>query len=365
MLIKTKKLTFIKSEVFLLTLLTAYYHHIHKMKNNYNYINLIKKGFVNFKPENGIDLKSEINRLRKEKNAVILAHYYQVPEIQDIADFIGDSLNLSEAAANTDADIIVFCGVHFMAETAKILSPLKKVLLPDLNAGCSLADSCKTEDFREFLKKYPGHKVISYINSSAEIKAMSDIICTSSNAEKIVNSLPAEDKIIFVPDRNLGNYIASKTGREMIIWPGACHVHEQFSLSAIIELKKKNPEAEILAHPECEKPVRIIADFIGSTAAMLKYTMESKTEIFIIATESGIVHQMKKANPGKTFIVAPPEDSSCGCSDCNFMKLNTIEKLYLCMKYEMPEIKVDEQLRVRAEKAIRRMLEISKKTVAA
>jgi quinolinate synthase len=331
--------------------------------NNINYISLLKKGFVDFKPEKGIDLKEEIKKLRKEKNAVILAHYYQEAEIQDIADFVGDSLNLSEAAAETKADIIVFCGVHFMAETAKILSPSKKVLLPDLNAGCSLADSCNTDDFREFLKKYPGYKVISYVNTTAGVKALSDIICTSSNAEKIVNSLPAEEKIIFAPDRNLGNYISSKTGREMVIWNGACHVHEKFSLKEIIKLKKEYPSAEILAHPECEKPVRIIADFIGSTAAMLKYTRDSKTDTFIIATESGIIHQMKKANPHKTFIVAPPEDSSCGCSDCNFMKLNTIEKLYLCLKYEAPEISVDEETRFKADKAIRKMLEISKKPV--
>lgn len=332
------------------------------MNINYNYINLLKKGFVDFKPEKGLDLKEEINRLRKEKNAVILAHYYQEAEIQDIADFTGDSLNLSEAAAETNADVIVFCGVHFMAETAKILSPSKKVLLPDLNAGCSLADSCKADDFEKFLEHYPDHRVITYVNSSVEVKAMSDVICTSSNAEKIVNSFPPDEKLIFAPDRNLGNYIASKTGREMVIWPGACHVHERFSLNAILDLKKENPEAEILAHPECEKPVRIVADFIGSTAAMIKYTKQSATDVFIIATESGIVHQMKKANPQKTFIVAPPEDSSCGCSDCNFMKLNTIEKLYLCMKYEMPEIIVEEMLRAKAETAIRRMLEISKRS---
>jgi quinolinate synthase len=268
---------------------------------------------------------------------------------------------LSQQAAKTEAEIIVFCGVHFMAETAKILSPEKKVLLPDLNAGCSLADSCKASDFREFLKKYPEHTVISYVNTSAEIKAMSDIICTSSNAVQIIESLPETEKIIFAPDKNLGNYIQSITGREMVIWNGACHVHEAFSLERILELKKINPEAKIIAHPECEKPVLIVADYVGSTSALLNFTKHDNANTYIVATESGILHQMKKARPSKNFIAAPPKDSSCGCSDCSYMKLNTIRKLYNCMKYELPEVTIEENLRKKAESSIRRMLEISEK----
>lgn len=328
-----------------------------------NHVDLIKYGYLRINPEEGINLLKEIDSMRKEKNAVILAHYYQEGPIQDIADFVGDSLGLSQQAAQTEADIIVFCGVHFMAETAKILSPHKKVLLPDLNAGCSLADSCKSEDFRLFKEKYKEHTVISYVNTTAEIKAMSDIICTSSNAEKIVNSLPMEEKIIFAPDRNLGNYISGKTGRTMVIWDGACHVHEEFSLEKILDLKKEYPEAKVIVHPECEKPVRIIADFIGSTSALLSYIKESNDNIFIVGTESGIIHQMRKSRPEKTFIVAPPKDSTCGCNDCNFMKLNTIEKLYTSLKYEVPEILIEEDIRRKAEKPIRRMLEISEKFV--
>ena len=331
-------------------------HHI-------DYNDLLKYGYLNVSIGEGIDLVSEIKRMSKEKNAVILAHYYQEGPIQDIADFVGDSLGLSQQAAKTNADIIVFCGVHFMAETAKILSPKKKVLLPDMNAGCSLADSCKSQDFKAFKERYPDHTVISYVNTTAEIKALSDIICTSSNAEKIVQSLPQAEKIIFAPDRNLGNYIAGKTGRKMVIWEGACHVHEEFSLERILELKKEFPEAKIIVHPECEKPVRIVADFIGSTSALLAYVEKSEADVFIVGTESGIIHQMRKSRPKKKFLMAPPKDSTCGCNDCNFMKLNTMQKLYTCLKYEVPEVLVVEEIRKKAEIPIRRMLEISAKTV--
>lgn len=330
------------------------------IKTNYNN-ELLKNGFLDVITPENTDFIAEINELRREKNAVILAHYYQEGDIQDIADFTGDSLYLSQQAAKTRADVIVFCGVHFMAETAKILSPEKKVLLPDLKAGCSLADSCNRDDFREFLEKYPGYKVISYINTTADIKAMSDVICTSSNAVQIVNSFPESDKLIFAPDRNLGNYIESLTGRKMVIWDGACHVHEEFSLEKILALKEKHPNARIIAHPECIKPILIVADFIGSTAGLLKFTSHDDAREYIVATESGIIHQMKKANPGKVFLPAPPKDSTCACSDCNFMKLNTIKKLYTCMKYELPEILVEENIRVKAEYSIRRMLEISEK----
>ena len=324
--------------------------------------NLIRKGYVDLEVDRSINMVNEINQMRKEKNAVILAHYYQEEEIQDIADFVGDSLALSQEAAKTKADIIVFAGVHFMAETAKILSPVKKVLIPDVNAGCSLADSCPPDKFAEFIKKYPGHTVISYVNTSAAIKAMTDIICTSSNAVQIVNSFPMDEKIIFAPDRNLGDYIKGLTGREnMIIWDGACHVHEEFSIERIIELKKDNPEAKLIAHPECEKPVLIIADFIGSTSALLKYTITDKAKKYIVATESGIIHQMKKSNPDKIFVPAPPEDSTCACNDCKFMKMITLKKLYNCLKYEIPEVTLNEDIRIKAEKPIRRMLEISAK----
>lgn len=330
------------------------------MKNNINN-DLLKSGFIQEKIPDTINLVNEIARLKKEKNAVILAHYYQLPEIQEIADFIGDSLELSRQAAKTDAAVIVFCGVHFMAETAKILSPRKKVLLPDLNAGCSLADSCPVDLFKEFIKKYPGHLVISYINTTAEIKALTDIVCTSSNAARIVSSLPEDQKIIFAPDKNLGNYINSITGRKMIVWNGACHVHERFSVEKIVELKRAHPEAKLIAHPECEKPVRIMADYIGSTAALLKFTMNDPSKEYIVATESGILHQMRKKSPEKVFIPAPPNDSTCACNDCSFMKLHTLEKVYLCLKYEKPEIILEEKLRERAEKPIIRMLELSNK----
>ncbi len=303
----------------------------------------------------------EIGRMKAEKNAIILAHYYQTDDIQDIADFVGDSLALSQKAASNNADIILFAGVKFMAETAKILAPEKKVILPDLNAGCSLADSCKPKDFEKFIKENPGRTVISYVNTSAEIKALSDIICTSSNAVQIVESLPANEKILFAPDRNLGNYILNKTGRDMIIWNGTCHVHEEFSLEAILKLKGENPSAKIIVHPECELPVRMIADFIGSTSALLQFTKNDSSTSYIIATEGGIIHQMKKINPDKIFIPAPPRDSTCGCSECSFMKLVTIEKVYNCLKNEKPEILLEKDLLIKARKPIKRMMEISEK----
>jgi quinolinate synthase len=303
----------------------------------------------------------DIKRLKAEKNAIILAHYYQTGDIQDIADFVGDSLALSQKAASNSADIIIFAGVKFMAETAKILAPGKKVLLPDLNAGCSLANSCKAEDFEKFLNENPGRTVISYVNTTAEIKALSDIICTSSNAVQIVESLPLEEKIIFAPDRNLGNYILNKTGRDIVIWNGTCHVHEEFSLEAILRLKKENPDAKIIVHPECELPVRMIADFIGSTSSLLQFTKKDKGNCYIVATEVGIIHQMKKENPGKTYIPAPPKDSTCGCSECSFMKLITIEKILNCLKNEEPEIIIDNKTLIRAQKPIQRMMEISEK----
>jgi quinolinate synthase len=304
---------------------------------------------------------SEINRLKAEKNAVILAHFYQTGDIQDIADFVGDSLALSQKAAATSADIILFAGVKFMAETAKILAPEKKVLLPDMNAGCSLADSCKAEDFEKFLKANPGRTVVSYVNTSAEIKALSDIICTSSNAIQIVESLPADEKIIFAPDRNLGNYVLNKTGRDIVIWNGTCHVHEEFSLEAILKLKKEHPDAKIIVHPECELPVRMVADFIGSTSALLNFTKTDIGKTYIVATEAGIIHQMKKENPLKSYLPAPPRDSTCGCSECSFMKLITMEKIYNCLLNEKPEIHLDKDLLLKAQKPIRRMMEISEK----
>jgi len=304
---------------------------------------------------------AEINRLKKEKNVIILAHYYQTGDIQDLADFVGDSLALSQKASSTHADIILFAGVKFMAETAKILSPEKKVLLPDLMAGCSLADSCKPDDFEKFIKQNPGRTVISYVNTSAEIKALSDIICTSSNAIQIVESLPLDEKIIFAPDRNLGNYVLNKTGRDMVIWNGACHVHEEFSLEAIIRLKKENPEAKIIVHPECELPVRLVADFIGSTSSLLQFTKKDNGKCYIVATEAGIIHQMKKENPGKLYIPVPPVDSTCGCSECSFMKLITVEKILNCIKNGAPEIFIERKTLIRAQKPIRRMMEISEK----
>jgi quinolinate synthase len=304
---------------------------------------------------------SEIKRLKEEKNAIILAHYYQTGDIQDIADFVGDSLALSQKAASNSADIIVFAGVKFMAETAKILSPEKKVLLPDLNAGCSLANSCKASEFEIFLKENPGRTIISYVNTSAEIKALSDIICTSSNAVQIVESLPPDEKLIFAPDRNLGNYVLNKTGRDMVIWNGTCHVHEEFSLEAILRLKKENPGAKIIVHPECELPVRLVADFIGSTSALLQFTKRDQGNCYIVATEAGIIHQMKRESPEKTYIPAPPIDSTCGCSECSFMKLITIEKILNCLKNEKPEIILDKETLIKAQKPIKRMMEISEK----
>ncbi len=300
-----------------------------------------------------------INVLKKEKNAVIMAHFYQRPEIQEIADYVGDSLALAQWAQKTDADIIVLCGVHFMAETAKILSPDKKVLLPDEEAGCSLAESCKPDDFKAFIDKYPGHTVVSYVNTSAAIKALTDIVVTSTNAHKIINSLPQDEKIIFGPDRNLGNYINSVTGRNMVLWDGACHVHEEFSLEKIVKLKEDHPEAELIAHPECKQVVLTMADFIGSTSALLDYVTKSSHDTFIVATESGILHKMQNNNPDKVFIPAPPNDSTCACNECNFMRLNTLEKLYQCLKNETPEIQVDEDLSKQASQCIERMLELS------
>ena len=305
------------------------------------------------------ELITAIKDLKKKKNAIILAHYYQRGEIQDIADFVGDSLALAQWASKTDADIIVMCGVHFMAETAKLLSPTKKVLIPDPEAGCSLADSCPADAFKEFVDKYPDHTVISYVNTSAGVKAVTDIVVTSTNARQIVESLPKEQKIIFGPDYNLGNYINSITGRNMVLWEGACHVHEQFSVERILELKKEYPGALLLAHPECKSVLLKLADFVGSTSALLKYSTESEAQEFIVATESGIIHQMQKNCPTKLFIPAPPNDSTCACNECSFMRLNTIEKLYLCLKNELPEVTVDPKIADRAVKPIQKMLDIS------
>lgn len=321
--------------------------------------NLTKKGYLDLEIDPSLDLFAEIEKLKKEKNAVILAHYYQEPDIQDIADYIGDSLGLAQNAEKTNADIIVFAGVHFMAETAKILNPNKKVLLPDLNAGCSLSDSCPPSLFKQFKDKHPDHIVISYINCSAGIKALSDIICTSSNAKQIVDSLPKEQKIIFAPDKNLGAYINKTSGREMVLWNGACMVHEIFSLEKITRLKERHPNAKMIAHPECEEAVLKIADYIGSTTQLLKYTQSTGFNEYIVATEAGILHQMQIASPDKTFIPAPP-DNACACNDCPHMKLNTLEKLYLCLKYELPEILMDEELRLAAKKPIDKMLELSR-----
>jgi quinolinate synthase len=319
---------------------------------------VLQKGFLDVPIDLSLDLFQEINKLKKEKNAVILAHYYQEADIQDVADFIGDSLALSQQAAKTKADIILFAGVHFMAETAKILCPQKKVLLPDLKAGCSLADSCPADKFAEFKSKHPDHLVISYINCSAEIKALTDIICTSSNAQKIVESLPKDQKIIFAPDKNLGAYIKKITGRDMLLWNGSCMVHEIFSLEKITKLKNKYPDAKLIAHPECESTLLEIADYIGSTNGLLEYTKKSASKTFIIATESGILHQMQKASPEKLFLAAPP-NNSCACNDCPHMKLNTLEKLYNCLKYEQPEINLSDDLIAKAKKPIVRMLELS------
>ena len=316
------------------------------------------KGFADEHIDPSLDLFAEIEKLKKEKNAVILAHYYQEGDIQDIADYIGDSLGLSQQAAKTDADIIVFAGVHFMAETAKILSPNKKVLLPDLKAGCSLADSCPPHLFKKFKENYPDHLVITYVNCTAELKALSDIVCTSSNAVQIVESLPKDQKIIFGPDKNLGAWVAKKTGRDLVLWNGACMVHEIFSREKITKLKERHPNAKILAHPECEEVILQMADYIGSTTGILKYATNSPETEFIVATEAGIIHQMEKENPSKKFFPAPP-NNTCACNDCPHMKRNTLEKLYLCMKNEMPEIEVPAHIIERAVKPIERMLDIS------
>jgi len=319
-----------------------------------------KAGFLDLRVDPTLDLFEEIRRLKKEKNAILLAHYYQEPDIQDVADYIGDSLGLAQQAEKTTADIIVFAGVHFMAETAKILNPGKKVIIPDLKAGCSLSDSCPPPLFKKFREEHPDHVVVSYINCRAGIKALSDVICTSSNAKIIVESFPPEQKIIFAPDKNLGAFINKQTGRNMLLWNGACMVHEIFSLEKISKLKSAHPEAKLIAHPECEDPVLKIADFIGSTTQLLKYSKQDSSQSYIVATETGILHQMMKDSPEKKFIPAPP-DNACACNDCPHMKLNTLEKLYICMEHELPEIHMDEELRLKARVPIDRMLEISAK----
>ena len=317
------------------------------------------KGYVDEPIPEGIDLKEEIRRMCREKNAVIMAHYYTEGAVQDIADFVGDSLALAQQAAQTDADIIVMCGVHFMGETNKILCPGKKVLVPDLNATCSLAESCPAPEFEAFIQAHPGHTVISYVNTTAAIKALTDVVVTSSNARQIVESFPKDEKIIFGPDQNLGNYINSITGRSMVLWNGACHVHEKFSLEKILQLKREHPGAKVLAHPECKGPVVKVADKVGSTAALLKFSIEDDATEFIVATESGILHEMQKSAPQKTFIPAPPDDSTCACNECNYMKLITLPKLYNCLKYEWPFIEVDPQVAEKAVRPIKKMLEIS------
>ena len=316
-------------------------------------------GFLDIELDASLDLFAEIERLKKEKNAVLLAHYYQEPDIQDVADFIGDSLGLAQQAEKTKADMIVFAGVHFMAETAKILNPSKKVVIPDLKAGCSLSDSCPPHLFKKFKELHPDHVVVSYINCSAGIKALSDVICTSSNAKAVVESFPKDQPIIFAPDKNLGAYINKITGRKMLLWNGACMVHEIFSLEKITKLKLRHPNAKLIAHPECEDIILRIADYIGSTTGLLKYSQKDSSQEYIVATETGILHQMMKASPGKTFIPAPP-NNNCACNDCPHMKRNTLEKIYLCMEYEIPEILMDEELRRAAKKPIDKMLEISK-----
>lgn len=318
-------------------------------------------GYVDEPIPEGIDIKAEIRRMCKEKNAVIMAHYYTEGEIQDIADFIGDSLALAQKAAKTDADIIVMCGVHFMGETNKILCPDKVVLVPDLNATCSLAESCPAKEFETFVKAHPDHTVISYVNTTAATKALTDVVVTSSNAKQIVESFPKDKKIIFGPDQNLGNYINSITGRSMLLWNGACHVHEKFSLEKILQLKAEHPKAKILVHPECKGAVVKVADKVGSTAALLKFSISDEATEFIVATESGILHEMQKACPEKTFIPAPPEDSTCACNECNYMKLITMQKLYNCLKYEWPQVEVPSDIAEKAVKPINKMLEISEK----
>lgn len=321
---------------------------------------LEENGYITETIDPKIKLVDEINRLKKEKNAVILSHFYVDGELQDIADYVGDSLGLAQAAANTDAEMIVFVGVHFMAETAKIINPAKKVILPDLKAGCSLAESAPAEKFAEFIAKYPDHKVVTYINATAALKTMSDVVCTSANAKKIVDSYPKDQKLIFAPDKNLGNYINSITGREMVLWDGACMVHEQYSVEKIIDLMDQHTDAEFIAHPECEKPVLLLAKFIGSTTALLNYIQKSTAKKFIVATESGILHQMTKACPEKIFIPAPSADSTCACNDCSYMKLNSLQKLYICLKHELPEITLPAEVIEKAKIPILRMLDISK-----
>lgn len=321
----------------------------------------IEKGYVDEPVPSDIDLKAEIRRLCAQKNAVIMGHYYTRNEIQDVADFVGDSLALAQQAAKTTADIIVMCGVHFMAETNKILCPDKKVLLPDLGAGCSLAESCPADELARFKEQHPGYKVLAYVNTSAAVKAHTDIVVTSSNAREIVDSLPADEKIIFAPDKNLGGYLNAVTGRNMLLWDGGCHVHEQFSVEKIIELKAANPAAKVLAHPECKSSVLALADYVGSTAAILTFAQNDACDTFIVATESGILHEMQKRCPEKNFIPVPPMSGSCACNECAYMRLNTLEKLYNCLKYEWPFVELDEQLRERAKLPIERMLEISAK----
>jgi len=321
---------------------------------------LEEKGYIEEAIDPKIKLIEEINRLKKEKNAVILSHFYVEGELQDIADYVGDSLGLAQAAAKTDAEMIVFVGVHFMAETAKIINPDKKVILPDLKASCSLAESAPADKFAEFKAKYPDHKVVTYINATAALKTMSDIVCTSANAKQIVESFPKDQKLIFAPDKNLGNYINSITGRDMVLWDGACMVHEQYSVEQIIDLMETHPDAEFIAHPECEKPVLLLAKYIGSTTALLNYVQKSDSKKFIVATESGILHQMTKACPQKIFIPAPSSDATCACNDCSYMKLNNLQKLYVCLKHELPEIELDAEVIKKAQVPIFRMLEISK-----
>ena len=320
----------------------------------------VEKGYVDEPIEEGIDLREEILRLKNERNAVIMAHYYQRKEIQDLADYIGDSLALAQLAAKTDAPVIVLCGVHFMGETAKILCPDKTVIVPDLSAGCSLADSCPADEFGRFVAEHPDHTVISYVNTSAAVKAVTDVVVTSGNAKEIVGSLPADEKIIFGPDRNLGNYINSITGREMLLWDGACHVHEKFSAAKLAELKQEHPGAKVLVHPECPKPLRIMADKVGSTQALLNYAVDNESQEFIVCTESGILFEMQRRCPDKTFIPAPPEDGTCACNECEYMKLITLEKLYNSLKFMAPTIEVDEEIAERAVKPIQRMLDISR-----
>lgn len=321
---------------------------------------LEEKGYIDEPVDPKMKLVEEINQLKKEKNAIILCHYYVEGELQDIADYVGDSLGLAQKAANTNADLIVFVGVHFMAETAKIINPTKKVILPDLKASCSLAESAPADKFAEFIAQYPDHKVITYINASAALKTMSHIVCTSANAKQIVESFPKDQKLIFAPDKNLGNYINSITGRDMVLWDGACMVHEQYSVEKIIQLIDEHPDAVFIAHPECEKPVLLVADYIGSTTALLNYVQKSQSKKFVVATESGILHQMVKACPDKIFIPAPSVDSTCGCNDCSYMKLNSLQKLYVCMKHELPEIILPQEVIEKGKISIQRMLDISK-----